>query len=240
MLRVLPLLQLALATTAAAQAKGLTDEPFTASAHHAETPLLTNPYWNPGPADLVRVRPNIGSTVFDVTKYGAKGDGVTDDHKAIQAALDACVASHDGGVVLLPNTKVPPPSGPPPRPTPLGANSEPAVPPLGLVYVSLPVTLDHATGCAIIIEKGVTLLEQVWGCTDPKYCPGGKNKPDRYKGAHMLSPCMLNCARAAVNNDHHHHRCRRCICLHRQLQQLCDWGRWHHSRQRPILLVPPW
>lgn len=33
--------------------------------------------------------------------YGARGDGMTDDTKAVQAALDACAA--DGGTVLLPS-----------------------------------------------------------------------------------------------------------------------------------------
>lgn len=38
---------------------------------------------------------------FDVTTYGAKGDGKTLDHKAINAAIDACVAQ-GGGRVLVP------------------------------------------------------------------------------------------------------------------------------------------
>ena len=62
-----------------------------------ETPS-TNPYWQPG-AGLTRVRPAIGPAVFDVTQYGAVGDNIHDDTKAIQTALDECVKSHDGGVV---------------------------------------------------------------------------------------------------------------------------------------------
>ncbi|NMM63291.1 glycoside hydrolase family 28 protein [Clostridium sp. P21] len=40
--------------------------------------------------------------VFDVTKFGAVGDGKTLDTKSIQAAIDACTP---GGEVLLPSTK---------------------------------------------------------------------------------------------------------------------------------------
>lgn len=41
-----------------------------------------------------------GLPFFDVTAYGAEGDGVTDDLSAVQAAYDAAVVS--GGVILFP------------------------------------------------------------------------------------------------------------------------------------------
>eukprot|EP00727_Mastigamoeba_balamuthi_P013768 m51a1_g9013 putative polygalacturonase at1g48100-like (461) ;mRNA; f:163413-164863 len=43
----------------------------------------------------------VGDSVYDVTSYGAHGDGRTDDSKAIQNALDEA-ASAGGGVVVIP------------------------------------------------------------------------------------------------------------------------------------------
>lgn len=38
--------------------------------------------------------------VYSVTKYGAVGDGATNDAAAIQSAIDACNAAGGGRVVL--------------------------------------------------------------------------------------------------------------------------------------------
>eukprot|EP00727_Mastigamoeba_balamuthi_P006698 m51a1_g2649 hypothetical protein (400) ;mRNA; r:620633-621891 len=46
---------------------------------------------------------NVGDGVFDVTKFGARGDGRTDDSAAIQKALDA--AAPRGGSVFIPAGK---------------------------------------------------------------------------------------------------------------------------------------
>jgi hypothetical protein len=53
------------------------------------------------PANRVGGNNDRGSRTYNVRDYGAKGDGVTLDTKAIQAAIDAC-HDDDGGVVLVP------------------------------------------------------------------------------------------------------------------------------------------
>jgi len=112
-----------------------------------------DPPYGPRGQFLTRVRPMIGSTVFDVTssKYGAVGDNRTDNTKAIQLALDDCAKSHDGGVVLLPNKASP--NRAPPGPS----TSED-----GSVYKSYPLFLKDAAGCAIVLRHGATLFALPW------------------------------------------------------------------------------
>src|SRR4051812_19506725 len=58
-----------------------------------------------GPADPPASAPSddklLGARVYNVHDFGAKGDGVTLDSTAVQAAIDAC-ARDRGGTVLIP------------------------------------------------------------------------------------------------------------------------------------------
>ena len=106
------------------------------------------------------MRPAIGPSFLDVTKYGVVGD-THDDTQAIQMALGECVKSQHGGMVLLPNQKAS--SNTAVGSTGRDALSEPVIPAEdGSVYLSHPLVLENATGCAIVIEPRATLLAKPW------------------------------------------------------------------------------
>lgn len=61
--------------------------------------------WARVPSILARIaKPTIPSREFDITRYGAVGDGIADASTAIKAAIAACVAA-GGGRVVVPSGK---------------------------------------------------------------------------------------------------------------------------------------
>ncbi len=57
-----------------------------------------SPAASPSPA---KPKDDLGSRIYNVCDYGAKGDGTTPDTAALQAAIDAC-HTDQGGIVLVP------------------------------------------------------------------------------------------------------------------------------------------
>src|SRR4051794_9391780 len=75
---------------------GLMSAPVVAAAISAAVPAIVSAQENkaPGANDL-------GSRLYNIRDFGAKGDGQTVDTQAVQAAIDACTKDQ-GGVVLVP------------------------------------------------------------------------------------------------------------------------------------------
>src|SRR5258707_227057 len=80
---------------AALLAGGFSGEQGVGSGQEKSDPAATNPGVNNPGADASRAR------VYNIRKYGAKGDGIALDTPAVQAAIDAC-HQDGGGTVLVP------------------------------------------------------------------------------------------------------------------------------------------
>ncbi|HEX7977134.1 MAG TPA: glycoside hydrolase family 28 protein [Gemmatimonadaceae bacterium] len=77
----------------------------TRGARAAAAPEIEEHGWSRVPQILARIRPpRFSNSEFPVTRYGAKGDGVTDCTNAFRRAIAACVAAGGGRVVVRDGT----------------------------------------------------------------------------------------------------------------------------------------
>lgn len=60
-----------------------------------------NGSFNPDLAEINKKYDSILNRVIDVKQFGAKGDGISDDSDAIQAAIDYCIAQKQGYTIML-------------------------------------------------------------------------------------------------------------------------------------------
>lgn len=103
----------------------------------------------------------LNGEVANVKEFGAKGDGVTDDTTAIQAAINAILATSNGGIVYFP-------------------------PGLYLVSSTLTVTTD-SSGVRGIILLGAGMISSVLKCTANATCVNVTNPTFGYGfGMHDL------------------------------------------------------
>jgi hypothetical protein len=101
-----PTMLLPLATIAALTAAAVSPAaPGSPELRAARGALLQNPWAASGGTGAGRLFSGAGATghdEYDVRAFGAKGDGVTDDTPAFQAAFDSCIKGGGGNVLVPP------------------------------------------------------------------------------------------------------------------------------------------
>ncbi|ANW17284.1 glycoside hydrolase family 28 protein [Streptomyces clavuligerus] len=93
----------ALGVAGTVTAAGLLPPALAAGAAHADTTVagLAQDPWERVPAILARIRPpTFPNRRFDITRYGAVGDGVTKNTRAFRDAIRACHRAGGGRVVV--------------------------------------------------------------------------------------------------------------------------------------------